>query len=230
MRSSYKSAHMNKQLAKFAPSRGENPKVSANKATIEKSAIKVFITRDCDRVTFADLEEASGIRKATILNYYREGKEPIIVNAAKILVQAQSDVLKDTFPEDTKNDVLYYASMVALHIYMADRNANINKLYERAYLLPESQDFLYRLMTERVKGIGSRNTPEYQIASVGILREMIATPNNHYMTVSGKVECTVRMTLEFFGADEEIIKKALAFVSALELEALSEKVTSSVLK
>lgn len=219
-----------KPVVKFTPSRGESPKVSENKVTIEKSAIRMFIANDCDKVTFADLEEVSGVRKATIMSYYRAGKDPIIVNAAKILVQAQFNVLKDTFPEDTKNDILYYASMVALHIYMADKNANIKKLYERAYLLPESQDFLYRLMTERVKGIGSRNTPEYQIASVGILREMIATPNNHYMTVSGKVECTVRMTLEFLGADEESIKNALAFVSALELEALSEKVTSSVLE
>lgn len=226
----YTVRNQRKPAVKMQLPHGESSRVSENKAQIEKCAIRVFLEKDCTKVTFSDLEAVSGVKKAVVSNYYRSSKDPIIVNAAKLLVQAQSDILKEELADKAQNALLYCASMIALHIYMSDKNENIKTLYETAYLLPDSQKFLYCLLTDRAKGIGTRNSAEYQIASIGILREMIATPTNHYMPTKDKIRHTVRMTLELYDAGREDVERTLAFVSGLNLESLTEKVLAKVVE
>lgn len=200
------------------------------KSQVLRTAAKMFLEEGYQSTTIRAIAENAGVEKHTILYVFGE-KEAILCELVRYVLEAQFEKVTELLKRKTDDKILFYATETVLQLYMAESSEHIREMYTVSYSMPHSSKIVYNTITEKLEkifeehlpGLEARDFYEFEVAAAGIMRNFMTVPCDVFFPMDRKVRKFLQTTFRMYRLPEEKINEAIAFVSALDYEALAKE-------
>ena len=150
----------------------------------------------------------------------------------------QFEKTENQLKEITDDKILFYAFEASLQLYMAETNEEVREMYNVSYSFSTSAKVIYGKMAEKLQIIFKEYLPhlktkdfyEREIASAGIMRNLITVPCDMYFEMERKIHTFIETTFLVYNVPREKIEEAIEFVSKFDMKKIAQDTLNSLLE
>ena len=172
------------------------------------------------------------------LGWAFKAKEEILCELVTYVFDKQFEKTENQLKEITDDKILFYAFEASLQLYMAEANEEVREMYNVSYSFSTSAKVIYGKMAEKLQIIFKEYLPhlktkdfyEREIASAGIMRNLITVPCDMYFEMERKIHTFIETTFLVYNVPREKIEEAIQFVSKFDMKNIAQDTLNSLLE
>ena len=191
---------------------------------------RLFLEQGYKETTVSQIVEASGVARGSYQNFFHT-KDGILMEFVEVMFGGQFDMARIIAGANLP-PLYVYAAETSIQLAITELNENLREIYIEAYSLPNTSEYIFLNTTEELKKIFGPYLPDYtdsdfydmEIGSAGLMRGYMARKCDIHFPLGRKLECFLTSSMRMYKVPEEEIKKAVAFVLSLDIEAIAHDV------
>ena len=207
-----------------------------SKQRILTVCVKLFLEQGYKKTTVAQIVQQESVSNSIFQNIFR-AKDGVLTELAQFMFSNQFAMARSMAGEQLP-PVYVYAVETAIQMTLTELNENLREIYIEAYTQKEASEYIFRETAKELYRIFSAYQPELteqdfyfmEIGSAGIMRGFMAHPCDEALTLEKKLHMFLTMSLRSYHVPEDEIKKALDFISGMDIRAVSERVMHELFK
>ncbi len=205
------------------------------RSRILHAASSLFLTHGYQSSSLKMIAQAANTNTGS-LNWEFKAKEDILCELVSYVFDKQFSTSAEHLSGVTDDKILFFAFKAALQLHMAEANENIREMYNVSYSLPSSARVIYHKMTGELEEIFKENLPglktkdfyEREIASAGIMRNLITVPCDMYFEMDRKIRIFLEATLLVYKVPTEKINEAIRFVEGFDMKTIAKETLAAL--
>ncbi len=199
-------------------------------------AARLFLTIGYDKASVLKIADESKINSGSVV-YAFKTKEGVVCELIRYILDEQFTRAEKMSQGKTDDKVLLYATTTVLQLYMAELNENTRKIYDVAYVLPNSLEIILHIFTQKTISFFQDSLPDWteknfyerEIASAGVIRNFMAIPCGIYFTMERKVNAFLESFLTLYYISAPKIREAIEFVSQFDFNTAAQQAFDEIL-
>lgn len=217
------------------PPRGKQASGLLTQQKMLRSAITHFLEKGYEGATTASIARDAGMTPSSFFRAY-PSKDALLLDLVKWIFVGQYDLAQKISGSD--DPMVIRAVEAGLEIHTAELSEQLRELYVTAYSLPDTSQYIYRVMSERLYNVFSPVVPhaeakdfyEMEIATASMIRGYMSVPSDMYFTVESKITRFLDCSLKLYDIAEAERKRIIDETLSLDLHAIAEDIVRSTVK
>lgn len=204
------------------------------KRRILSSCVRLFILKGYHETKLADVIAEADVSSSTFHNIFHT-KDGVLTELVDFMFENQFETAAQIVG-GTTNPVTLYAVETAIQMALTECNENLREIYLEAYMQPRIAEQIHRRTAAALMKIFAPYLPEctesdfyeLEIGTAGMMCGYMTRPCDIYFTLQRKLERFLHMSLGAYRVPEEERSAVIAFVSALDIMHITEKVMQTL--
>ena len=192
--------------------------------------VKLFLEQGYKKTTVAEIVQKANVSNSSFQNIFR-AKDGVLTELVEFMFSNQFGAAKKVAGTQLP-PVYVYAVETAIQMTLTELNENLRDIYIEAYSHEEALEYIFRETAKELYQIFGPYQPQLteqdfyalEIGSAGIMRGYMARPCDDVLTLEKKLVCFLSMSLRAYRVPEDEIHRVLAFMTELDIRAVTQQV------
>ena len=190
---------------------------------------RLFLENGFTETTMKQICTAADITVSTFQNLF-ENRNGVLMDLTVAMFGNQFDMARH-FTADKLPLVYEYAVETSIQLTLTELNENLRELYTAAYSLPETSEYIYDHMTEKLERIFSGYLPnlemhdfyEMEIGSAGLMRSYMARKCDIHFPLNRKLQRFLETSLRIYRVPEEEIQQIVKYIADIDIKHIANE-------
>ena len=207
---------------------------SETKRKILTVCVRLFLEQGYKNTSVSQIVDEAGVARGSYLNLFPT-KDRILLELTETMFGGQFGVARSI--ADSKLPPVYaYAVETAIQLTLTELNENLREIYIEAYTHEEAAEYIHRQTARELHRIFGTYQPELtvedfyacELGSAGLMRGYMARECDRYFPLEKKLDVFLTMSLRGYKVPEEEIGQVRAFISGMDIRAISQQVMETL--
>ena len=207
---------------------------SETKRKILTVCVRLFLEQGYKNTSVSQIVDEAGVARGSYLNLFPT-KDRVLLELTETMFGGQFDMARSI--ADTKLPPVYaYALETAIQLTLTELNENLREIYIEAYTHEEAAEYIHRQTAKELRRIFGSYQPELtpedfyacELGSAGLMRGYMARECDRYFPLEKKLDVFLTMSLRGYKVPEEEIGQVRAFISGMDIRAISQQVMETL--
>lgn len=198
--------------------------------------VKLFLEQGYKNTTVAQIREAANVSNSSFQNLF-QAKDGVLTELAQFMFERQFHAARETIGK-VLPPVYVYAVETAIQLTLTEVNENLREIYVEAYTQEKTKQYIYEKTTEELYQIFGGYQPELtkedfyllEIGSAGMMRSYMEYVCDERMTLQGKIEAFLKLSLSAYKVTEKEQKMVLALINKLDVKEITEQMMHQLIE
>ena len=214
--------------------RGKQPNGLLTQQKVLRSAVALFLEKGYKRTTVAEIVQKADVSNSTFQNIFR-AKDGVLTELVEFMFSNQFAMARTTAGAQLP-PVYVYAAETAIQMTLTELNENLREIYIEAYTHEEAAEYIHRQTARELHRIFGTYQPDLTVedfyacefGSAGLMRGYMARECDRYFPLEKKLDAFLTMSLRGYKVPEEEIGQVRAFISGMDIRAISQQVMETL--
>ena len=196
---------------------------------------KLFLEKGYRGTTIAEITEKAKVSASSFQNLFG-AKDGILTEVIPFMFDQQFGMARKIVDTEKLPGTCVYALEAAIQLTLTELNEHLRELYVEAYTQENTSRFIRESVAKQLHGLFGPYQPSMtqadfyamDIGSSGMMRNYMAYPCDGEFTLERKVQTYLSMSLSAYQVPWQEQKKIIAFISTLDLRAISQQVMDAL--
>ena len=196
--------------------------------------VRLFLEKGYKRSTLAEIIEKADVSYSTFQNIFR-AKDGVLTELVEFMFSNQFAMARGEAGAKLP-PVYVYAVETAIQMTLTELNENLREIYIEAYTHEEAAEYIHRQTARELHRIFGTYQPELtvedfyacELGSAGLMRGYMARECDRYFPLEKKLDVFLTMSLRGYKVPEEEIGQVRAFISGMDIRAISQQVMETL--
>ena len=196
--------------------------------------VKLFLEQGYKKTTVAEIVQKADVSNSSFQNIFR-AKDGVLTELVAFMFETQFDMARRTTGGQL-SPLFVYAVETCIQLTLTELNENLREIYIEAYTHEEAAEYIHRQTARELHRIFGTYQPELtvedfyacELGSAGLMRGYMARECDRYFPLEKKLDFFLTMSLRGYKVPEEEIGQVRAFISGMDIRAISQQVMETL--
>ena len=190
--------------------------------------VKLFLEQGYKKTTVAEIVQKADVSNSSFQNIFR-AKDGVLTELVAFMFETQFDMARRTTGGQL-SPLFVYAVETCIQLTLTELNENLREIYIEAYTHEEAAEYIHRQTAKELRRIFGSYQPELTPEDfyAGLMRGYMARECDRYFPLEKKLDVFLTMSLRGYKVPEEEIGQVRAFISGMDIRAISQQVMETL--
>lgn len=211
-------------------------RMKETQAQVLQHAVALFLEQGYRETTLDQIARRIDRTKSSVLRAYPDKESILYALVTHMFCMQFSDVR--SMLEANADPLVVYGAETALQLHICELSEPLRDLYNAAYTLPTTIDYINRNTAQELQQIFSKFLPEasqsdyyeLELISSGVMRGLMARRCDMYFTIEKKIALFLRCALKIYDVPAKEREAVIPQVLAMDLSAMARSMVDRTIR
>ena len=196
--------------------------------------VRLFLEQGYKETSITQITENAGVTRGSFQNLFHT-KDAVLMELVEAMFSGQFGAAR-SITDRHLPPVYAYAVETAIQLTLTELNENLREIYIEAYTHEEAAEYIHRQTARELHRIFGTYQPDLTVedfyacefGSAGLMRGYMARSCDRYFPLEKKLDVFLTMSLRGYKVPEEEIGQVRAFISGMDIRAISQQVMETL--